>query len=384
MMSDERVEMLASQILHYSLDLQPGELLLLEVCGSEALELAKVTIRQATESGAIPFWHYNDASLRRQWIRNASAAQYEAFTGVHLDLLRHCDAWLAVSADDNPYDLADVTPEQLTMYQTLYVRPVVERRRAGAMKWCILRYPSNSMAQLSEMSREAYEDLYYDVCCLDYARMSKAMDPLIELLESTDTVRIVGPGTEVTFSIKGIPAMKWDGKMNIPDGEVMTAPLRDSVNGTITYNAPGLFQGSVFHNSGLEVRDGKIIEASCQGDSKRLNEILDMDEGARYLGEFALGLNPFILHPSRDVLFTEKIAGSFHLTPGNCYEESSNGNHSAIHWDLVQIQREEYGGGEIYFDGELVRKDGVFVDEKLQRSFSAEALRGVQADYPGR
>jgi aminopeptidase len=197
-------------------------------------------------------------------------------------------------------------------------------------------------------------------------------------------VRIVGPGTEVTFSIKGIPAMKWDGKMNIPDGEVMTAPLRDSVNGTITYNAPGLFQGSVFHNVRLEVRDGKIIEASCQGDRERLNEILDMDEGARFFGEFALGLNPFILHPSRDVLFTEKIAGSFHLTPGNCYEESSNGNHSAIHWDLVQIQREEYGGGEIYFNGELVRKDGVFVDEALQRSFSAGALRAVEMHSPGR
>lgn len=383
-MKDERDEVLVGQLLHYSLDLQPGDLLMVEVCGSEALELAKVTIRQATENGAIPFWHFNDALLQRQWIRNASAEQYEAFTGVHLDLLRQCDAWLTIRADDNPYDLADVTPEQLTMYQTLYVGPVVERRRAGEMKWCILRYPSNSMAQLSEMSREAYEDLYYDVCCLDYARMSKAMDPLMELFESTDTVRIVGSGTDVTFSIKGIPAMKWDGRRNIPDGELMTAPVRDSVNGTVTYNAPGLFQGSVFHNIKLEVRDGKIVDASCQGDSKRLNEILDMDEGARYLGEFALGLNPFILHPSRDVLFTEKIAGSFHLTPGNCYEEASNGNHSAIHWDLVQIQRKEYGGGEIYFDGELVRKDGVFVDEELQRSFSAEALRGVQVDSPGR
>jgi aminopeptidase len=376
-MKDERDEVLVGQLLHYSLDLEPGELLMVEVCGSDALELAKVTIRQATEKGAIPFWHFNDASLQRQWIRNASAVQYEAFTGIHLKLLRQCDAWLTIRADDNPYDLADVTPEQLTMYQTLYVGPVVERRRAGEMKWCVLRYPSNSMAQLSEMSREAYEDLYYDVCCLDYARMSKAMDPLMELFESTDTVRIVGPGTDVTFSIKGIPAMKWDGRRNIPDGELMTAPVRDSVNGTVTYNAPGLFQGSVFHNIKLKVRDGKIIEASCQGDSRRLNEILDMDEGARYLGEFALGLNPFILHPSRDVLFTEKIAGSFHLTPGNCYEEASNGNHSAIHWDLVQIQRKEYGGGEIYFNGELVRKDGVFVDQELQRSFSAEALTGV-------
>ena len=171
--------------------------------------------------------------------------------------------------------------------------------------------------------------------------------------------------------------MKWDGKSNIPDGELLTAPVRDSVNGTITFNTPGLFKGAVFHDVRFELRDGMIVDATCQGDNERLNQILDTDEGARYIGEFALGLNPFILHPSRDVLFTEKIAGSFHLAAGNCYDDASNGNRSAIHWDLVQIQRKEYGGGEIYFDGELIRKDGVFVDEELEQSFSAEALKGV-------
>jgi aminopeptidase len=373
---DERNEVLARQLLEHSIELEPGERLIIEVDGREALELARVLIKRATALGAVPFWYYNDLSLQRQWIRYATEEQFRAFADLHLVLMRQCDAWLGLAADDNPFDLADVPPEQLRLHQTLYVKPVHQEVRVRGTKWCILRFPSSSVAQLSEMSQESYEDLYYDVCCLNYARMSRAMEPLLELMERTDAVHIVAPGTDLTFSIKDIPILKWDGKSNIPDGELMTAPVRESVSGTITFNTPGLFRGSVFHSVRLEFHEGKIVGASCQGDIKRLNQVLDMDEGARYLGEFAVGLNPFILHPSRDVLFTEKIAGSFHLAAGNCYDEASNGNHSAIHWDLVQIQRKEYGGGEIYFDGELVRKDGVFVDEELERSFSAEALKG--------
>ena len=374
---DERNEVLAKQLLAYSIELQPGERLFIEVSGREALELAKVLIRQATEIGAVPFWYISDLSLMRQWLSWATEAQFNAYADLHLTLLRRCDAWLGVTADDNPFDLADVAPEQLQMHQTLFVKPVHQEIRVRQTKWCILNYPSNSMAQLSEMSRESYENLYYDVCCLNYARMSKAMDPLAELMERTDLVHIVAPSTDLTFSIKGIPSMKWDGKSNIPDGELLTAPVRDSVNGTITFNSPALFKGAVFRNVRFEFRDGRIIEATSQGDNERLNQILDTDDGSRHIGEFALGLNPFILHPSRDVLFTEKIAGSFHLAVGNCYDDASNGNRSAIHWDLVQIQRKEYGGGEIYFDGELLRKDGAFVDEELERSLSAEALKGL-------
>ena len=376
-MRDERNEVLAKQLLAYSIELQPGERLFIEVSGREALELGKVLIRQATEIGAVPFWYISDLSLMRKWLSWATEAQFNAYADLHLRLLRRCDAWLGVTADDNPFDLADVAPEQLQMHQTLFVKPVHQEIRVRQTKWCILNYPSNSMAQLSEMSRESYEDLYYDVCCLNYARMSKAMDPLAELMERTDLVHIVAPGTDLTFSIKGIPSMKWDGKSNIPDGELLTAPVRDSVNGTITFNSPALFKGAVFHDVKFEFRAGRIVEATSQGDNERLNQILDTDDGSRHIGEFALGLNPFILHPSRDVLFTEKIAGSFHLAVGNCYDDASNGNRSAIHWDLVQIQRKEYGGGEIYFDGELLRKDGAFVDEELQRSLSAEALKGL-------
>lgn len=220
------------------------------------------------------------------------------------------------------------------------------------------------MAQLANTSTEAFEDFYFDVCNLDYSKMDRAQDPLAELMRNTDKVRIVGPGTDLSFSIKNIGAEKCSGQKNIPDGEVYTAPVRDSVNGTIAYNTPTLYNGVTFENIKFRFENGKIVEATGS-DTKRLNEILDADEGARYIGEFAIGFNPYILTPMKDILFDEKIAGSLHFTPGQAYDVTDNGNRSSIHWDLVLIQRPEYGGGEIYFDDRLIRKDGIFVIPEL-------------------
>ena len=221
------------------------------------------------------------------------------------------------------------------------------------------------MAQLAGSSLEKFEDFYFDVCTMDYKKMSKAMDPLVDLMNRTDKVRIEGPGTDLTFSIKGIGAVKCDGRMNIPDGEVYTAPVRESMNGVISYNTPSEEQGFTYENIVFEVKDGKIVKATSN-DDKKINDLLDVDEGARYFGEFALGVNPYILDPMKDTLFDEKICGSFHLTPGMCYEDAPNGNTSANHWDLVMIQRPEYGGGRIWFDDVLIREDGIFVLPELE------------------
>jgi aminopeptidase len=214
------------------------------------------------------------------------------------------------------------------------------------------------------MSTENFEDFYFDVCNLDYSKMSKAMEPLKEYMEKTDLIRIIGPGTDLEFSIKGMPAIKCDGKMNIPDGELFTAPLKESVNGKITYNTPAVYQGYTYESIFLEFKNGKIINAKANN-TEKINKILDTDEGSRYIGEFSFGFNPYIQKPMKDTLFDEKIDGSFHFTPGSAYDECDNGNKSAVHWDLVCIQRLEYGGGEIYFDGKLVRKDGRFIPPAL-------------------
>jgi len=379
-MKDKRNAVLANNLINYSCRLKKGEIIYVEIKGKETLELGKEIIRQATELGAVPFWYYNDESLARHCIKNATDEQFATQAELHLELMTKAAAYIGLRGSDNPFDLADIDQSQIDRLNSVFYKPVHLEERVKRTKWVVLRYPNNAMAQLAQTSQEAFEDFYFDVCCLDYAKMSKAMDGLLALVDATDKVRIVAPGTDLSFSIKGINPIKCDGLRNIPDGEVYTAPVRDSVNGTITYNTPSLYQGTVYNNISFTFENGKIVKATCEGLTDKLNKILDTDEGARYIGEFAIGVNPFILHPMKDTLFDEKIAGSIHFTPGQCYDEAFNGNQSSIHWDLVLIQRSDYGGGELWFDDKLVRKDGIFTDKAMEQSFSKENLRAADLD----
>jgi aminopeptidase len=236
--------------------------------------------------------------------------------------------------------------------------------RVNRTRWVVLRYPSPSMAQMANMSTEAFEDFYYRVCTLDYSKMAGAMAPLAERMRSTDRVQLRGPGTDLRFSIKGIGVVPCEGRRNLPDGECFTAPVRDSVEGTISFNTPSLYLGTTYDSLSFTFEGGRIVKAAGNPQDK-LDRLLQTDEGARFVGEFSLGFNPLILHPMKDTLFDEKIAGSLHFTPGQAYTIADNGNRSQIHWDLVLIQRPEYGGGEIWFDGECIRRDGVFLAPEL-------------------
>lgn len=360
---DSRIIKLAEMIVGYSCSIQPGERVLIEEVGTAAKPLIQQIIREVYKAGGLPFVNLSDSMITREVIKNCSEEQLELMRDCEMKRMKEMDAYIAVRASENTAELSDVPSDKLTLYNKV-LRPVIDER-VDNTKWAIMRYPNPSMAQLAGMSTEAFEEFYYDVCTLDYEKMSRAMQPLEDLMNRTDRVRLVAPGTDLTFSIKGIPAVKCDGKYNIPDGEVYTAPVRDSVNGVITYNTVSEYQGFAFDNVRLEVKDGKIINAESN-DNQRINAILDTDEGARYFGEFAFGLNPYIMHPMKDILFDEKICGSFHLTPGASYEDAPNGNKSAVHWDLVQIQRPDYGGGEIWFDDVLIRKDGRFVLPELE------------------
>ena len=306
--------------------------------------------------------NHRDSSVLREILLCADEEQIEFLNDYQLYQMKGMDAYIAVRAGENTSELADVPSDKLNMYYKL-TSPTLDYR-VNKTKWVVLRYPNPSMAQLANKSQEAFEAFYFDVCTLDYKKMSKAMDPLVDLMNRTDRVHIKGPGTDLRFSIKDIPAIKCDGLRNIPDGEVYTAPVRESMNGTISYNTFSEEQGFTYENIKFEIENGKIVKATAN-DTDRINALLDTDEGARYFGEFAIGVNPYVLAPMKDTLFDEKICGSFHLTPGKCYEDAYNGNHSAVHWDLVMIQRPEYGGGEIYFDDVLIRKDGLFVIEEL-------------------
>lgn len=360
---DPRIKELSELLVNYSCDIQPGDKVLISYEGECCKNLARQLIKDVYKAGGLPYSEIRDAAITREILLNCTEEQIMFKDKCDLEQMKGMQAYIAIRAGNNTAELADVPSEKLNLYSKLS-RPTLDYR-VNETKWVVLRYPNYSMAQLANTSLENFEDFYFDVCTLDYRKMSEAMTPLVELMNRTDKVQIKGPGTDLTFSIKGIGAVKCDGLRNIPDGEVYTAPVRESMNGIISYNTPSEEQGFTYENIVFEVENGKIVKATAN-DTKKINDLLDVDEGARYFGEFAIGVNPYILHPMKDTLFDEKIAGSFHLTPGMCYEDAPNGNKSANHWDLVMIQRPEYGGGEIWFDDVLIRKDGIFVLPELE------------------
>ncbi|QUL57394.1 aminopeptidase [Paenibacillus tritici] len=363
-MNDPRIQKLAANLVGYSVNVQPGENVLVEMIGSER-DLIKAVVEEVGKAGGRAFVQLTDRTVLRSMLKYATPEGMKVWADIDLNRMKQMDCYIGIRAGENVNDLSDVPEENMKLYNSLYSHPVHSEERVKHTKWVVLRYPNASMAQLANTSTEAFEDFYFEVCNLDYAKMDKAQDSLAELMRRTDKVRISGPGTDLTFSIKGIGAEKCSGQKNIPDGEVYSAPVRDSVNGTISYNAASIYNGVTFENVKFTFENGRIVEASSN-DTPRLNEILDSDDGARHIGEFAIGFNPYILHPMKDILFDEKIAGSLHFTPGQAYDVTDNGNRSSIHWDLVLIQRPDYGGGEIYFDDVLIRKDGIFVLPELE------------------
>ncbi|MBQ9625155.1 MAG: aminopeptidase [Clostridia bacterium] len=363
-MIDSRFKKLCKNLVNYSCNVQKGERVLIDLYGVPQ-NLGSALVDEVYAAGGLPFVVLNDGEITRKIMMNATEEQLKLMAEIDCKRMSEMQAYIAFRGGDNSNQNSDVPDDKLQLYSTLYSKPVHSEIRVKKTKWVVLRYPAGSMAQSAGMSTEAFEDFYFDVCNLDYSKMSKAMDPLVELMEKTDKVHIKCKGTDLSFSIKDIPAIKCDGKCNVPDGEVYTAPVKNSVNGIISYNAPSVYNGFKYENVVLEFKDGKVIKATCN-DNNRITKLFDTDEGARYVGEFAIGVNPYVKRAMGDILFDEKISGSFHFTPGCSYDDANNTNKSAVHWDLVCIQTPEFGGGEIYFDGELIRKDGMFVKEELK------------------
>ncbi|HAU86629.1 MAG TPA: aminopeptidase [Lachnospiraceae bacterium] len=362
---DERIKVLAKNLVNYSMAVKPGDKVYIHYVGSDTKELARQLIKEVYAVGGVPFPHFEDSSVLREVLMNCTKEQMQLMAEIDSKEMEAMDCYIGVRGTENAAELSDVPEEKRKLYDKYYMTPVHHEVRLKTTRWVVMRYPNYSTAQLSNMSLEAFEDYYFKVCNLDYSKMNKAMESLVNYMNRTDKVRIVGEGTDLTFSIKDIPAIPCAGEMNIPDGEVYTAPVKDSVNGVLRYTAPSLYQGFTFENITLTFENGKIVKAASN-DTERINSIFDTDEGARYIGEFAIGVNPYITTPMKDILFDEKIMGSFHFTPGNSYDDAPNGNKSSIHWDLVCIQTPEYGGGEIYFDDVLIRKDGLFVVDELK------------------
>jgi len=362
---DPRYTQLADLLVRHSTKLQKDEHVLIEAFDIP-VEMTIALVRAARAVGAHAHVAERSGRIMAELARGEEKG-LACWGEYDLERMKRMQAYIGLRGGHNVSEATIASGDDMKRTARLYQKPVHFEQRVNRTKWCVLRWPSPSMAQLAQKCTEQFEDFYFKVCCVDYAKMDAACAPLAARMRRTDKVRIKGPGdTDLSFSIKGVGVVPCCGDKNIPDGECFTAPVRDSVNGVLQYNTPTVYNGQSFENIRFVFRNGKIVEASCQGDSAKLNEILDTDEGARYIGEFAIGFNPYITHAMKDILFDEKIAGSFHFTPGRCYEETQNNNKSEIHWDLVCIQRADHGGGTIEFDGEVIRKDGLFVPEDLR------------------
>ncbi|MBW3624287.1 MAG: aminopeptidase [Armatimonadetes bacterium] len=364
-MKDPRYTQLARLIVSHSLRVNAGDRVLVEAFDIPT-DFTSELVRAVADAGGLPLVSTYQQAVLRSVIMNATEEQMKAIGEVERARMEAVQCYVGIRGYPNISEMSDIPAERMELYEKHWWHYVHSDVRVPNTRWVVLRWPLPGMAQAAGMSTEAFEDFYFRVCAdVDYARMARAMEPLRELMDRTDRVRITGPGTDLTFSKKGIPAIPCAGDRNIPDGECFTCPVRDSVNGVIQFNCETLYRGTVFNGIRLVFRDGRIVEATAAGDTEKLNEILDSDEGARYIGEWSLAFNPAITRPMKDILFDEKIAGSFHLTPGQAYEEADNGNRSQVHWDMVCLQMAEQGGGEIHFDDVLIRKDGLFVLPEL-------------------
>ena len=374
MIIDPRFTRLAETLAGFSTALKAGENVLIDAFDvPDAMVIA--IMRAARGRGAFPSVQVHRARITRELALGAEERQIAPLAEIELARMRRMDAYIALRGSENIFESSDVPAEKVRLISRV-MKPVQDYR-VGRTKWVVLRWPTGAMAQQARMSTEAFEDFYFRVCTLDYRRMAPGMKALAGLMRRTDRVHVKGPGgTDLRFSIKGIGAQECGGRRNIPDGEVFSCPVRESVEGGIAYNAPSVYLGSSFDEIRLVFSKGRIVKATSSN-TKRLNEILDSDAGARHIGEFSLAFNPHILEPMRDILFDEKIAGSFHFTPGQAYEGVGNGNKSQVHWDMVCIQRPEFGGGEIWFDGKLIRRDGLFVPKALHK-LNPEYLLGKE------
>jgi aminopeptidase len=365
-MLDPRITKLANVLAGHACQLGPDDKVLIHAFDMPEEAVAEM-VRVSRAKGAQVAVRIESNLVKRELMLAMTEPNAATLAAIEKYEMEHMTAYISMRGSHNYAEMGDVPADIQAMWQRVYSIPVVFETRVPKTKWVALRWPTSSMAQQANMSTPAFEKFYFDVCTLDYGKMAKACEPLQELMSRTDMVHITSPGTDFTFSIKDIGAVACSGERNIPDGECFSAPVRESVNGTVQFNTRSLYQGVEFKDIRYVIRNGRIEEATAGSNTQKINEILDTDAGARYFGEWSLGFNPYVLHPMKDTLFDEKIAGSFHFTPGNAYDPpGGNGNKSAIHWDTVLIQRPDYGGGEIYFDGKLIRKDGIFVLPELQ------------------
>ena len=352
------LDKLVNTIVDYSLEVKKDEKVLITTY-PEAKDLNLKLVAKIIDVGAIPVVKLLDSEIDSLIMEKSQDNRVSLLAKLAEEEVTNYDCFIKIRYLLNDYETKDTNKHLLKKIGDATIAS--DDVRINNRRWVLLNYPTTLDAYKNKTSNRKHYEYALAAMTFDYAKMKDDMQSLKELMEKTDKVRIVAKNTDLTFSIKDIPVVPCVGKSNLPDGEIYTAPVKDSVEGYITYNTPCPYQGNVYHDVRLEFSKGQIVNCTCQEDVISLKEIFDTDQGARYIGEFSLGLNPLIKKPMGDILYDEKIIGSIHFTPGRAYKDAFNGNISSIHWDMVLLEP------DIYFDDVLIRKKGKFVIEQLKR-----------------
>lgn len=359
-----KIDKVVELLVTHSCNVQRGESVVVECI--DIPEFAKKRILDKISSlGAIPILIVKSQAALVEHAKYFTEEDYKVLAEKELSVMKRAKHFMGFKVPDASSGFSDVPSHKIKNLLTHFIKPVHYQYRNKNLNWAYFRFPTSGMARKAGMDDIAFEDYYYSAAFIDYAKLEHAMLPLEALLATTKNIRIKGPGkTDIQFQLSNYGVCKSICRNNVPDGEIFTAPVKDSLRGTIEFNVNSFYYGSFFTNVTLEFQNGKVVKAFANN-TKRLNELLDVDEGARYIGEFALGLNENIRKPINDILFDEKMIGSLHFALGNAYPVADNGNKSSIHWDMILDQNKDAGGGSIYFDNKLVRHDGFFVLPEL-------------------
>ena len=365
MSKEEIVKNVANHLIEKSIKLQEGENLLIDIVNTDSMPLVYALIDKVREKKANVYTNIVDKKMFAKLIKNTNNNEIKTLADIDEFRMKKMDAYIGITSLSNKYDLKNIDLDILNMYSAEYTYKVHIKERVKNTKWCILNYPTELAAESSKMDDDEFFEFWGKANVMNYDELNEDILKLKKLIDNTDKVKIIGKDTDLTFSIKDIPSIPCLGEHNLPDGEIFTAPVRESVNGYIKYNTKTMYNGVEFKNIFFRFENGKIIEAYSEINNEKLEEILNIDEGARYIGEFAIGLNKEIKQLVQNTLYDEKIAGSFHLTPGAAYSEADNGNESKIHWDIVYLEKDdEYS--KMYFDDILIREKGQFVIDELK------------------
>lgn len=350
---DKRWAQLGDLLVNYSMAVKPGEKVMIAFVEVETYPLVHAIYRSCLQAGALPQVQFLSEELNRLVLVHGTPEQIGWVPEIEAYGMEWADVYFGLRGAHNLDVFWDIPAEKLSLLRQAMGK--ISTLRWQKTRWCLLRVPNAALAHQAGVDEETITDMFFNACFLDWPVVSQEWRRWADDLTKGDQIRIIGKGTELSFSTEG---RTWDvaaGHSNMPDGEIATAPVESTIDGVIYFDFPGVLGGRLVHDIRLRWEQGKLVEATSSTNQDFLRSVLNTDAGASLIGEFAIGTNPEVNYFCKDILIDEKIGGTVHIALGRAYPKVGGTNQSAIHWDIIKDMRQE---GEIYLDDELVFRNG--------------------------